>query len=40
MPALYILKRVMEDYKQVSEFIHELLDKILADYKDLEIVTP
>ena len=40
MPALYILKRVTEDYKQVSVFICELLDKILADYKDLERTIP
>lgn len=40
MPALYILKRVVEDYKQVFEFIHEIVDEILADYKILDKATP
>lgn len=35
MPALYTLSRAVEDYKQVSDFIEELLVEILAKYKKL-----
>ena len=40
MPAIYILKRVIEDYKQVSEFIQELIVDILKDYEKLNNVEP
>lgn len=32
MPMLYVLKRVVEDYSQVSAFIGELISEILKDY--------
>ncbi len=35
MPMIYVLKRVIEDYKQVSEFIQELVSDILKDYEKL-----
>lgn len=40
MPAIYILKRVIEDYKQVSDFIQEFLKDILIEYKQLDTATP
>lgn len=35
MPMIYVLKRVIEDYKQVSEFIQEIITDILTNYKNL-----
>ena len=36
MPMRYVLKRVIEDYTKVSEFIKLLLDEIIDDYRDQE----
>lgn len=33
MPMVYVLKRVVEDYSQVSAFIGEIISEILEDYK-------
>ncbi len=38
MPVILTLKRVIEDYNQVSQFIHEILDDILKDYEFLNNV--
>lgn len=35
IPSTFVLKRVIEDYKQVSEFIQELIFDILKDYEML-----
>ena len=35
LPAIYILYRLSEEYRQVSEFISELVTLILMDYKEL-----
>ena len=31
MPMVYVLKRIVEDYKQVSEFISEIIGEILTE---------
>lgn len=31
MPMVYVLKRIVEDYKQVSEFISEIIREILSE---------
>lgn len=41
MPMMYVLKRVIEDYKQVSEFISEIIEEILSEnYEGLNQMTP
>lgn len=40
MPMIYVLKRVVEDYSQVSTFIGELISEILKDYICLNECTP
>ncbi len=40
MPMILVLKRVTEDYSQVSVFIRELISEILEDYKLLNEHTP
>ena len=37
MPVAYILKRTIEDYIQVSYFLHEIITNILQDYEMLNI---
>lgn len=34
IPAFVLLKNLVEDYKQVTSFIKELLSEVLKDYKD------
>lgn len=34
MPMMYVLKRIVEDYKQVSEFISEIIGEILTENYD------
>lgn len=36
MPMIYVLKRVIEDYKQVSIFIAEMVSVILVQYEALD----
>ncbi len=40
MPMVFVLKRVTEDYSQVSAFIRALISEILGDYKWLNEHTP
>lgn len=41
MPMMYVLKRVIEDYKQASEFISEIIKEILSEnYRELNQTTP
>ena len=40
MPMIYVLKRVIEDYSQVSAFIGEIIPEILADYRRVNECTP
>lgn len=40
MPAIYILKRVIEEYKQISSFIAEYVHEILGDYQQLNNTSP
>ena len=37
MPVAYTLKRTIEDYIQVSYFLHEIITNILQDYEMLNI---
>ena len=36
LPVIYPLKRVVEEYKKVSDFIQEIICEIVKDYKMLE----
>ena len=40
MPTVYVLKRVIEEYKQVSDFIKEYVTEVLKDYEELNNCTP
>lgn len=40
MPAVFIIKRVIEEYKQVSTFIAEYVEAILDDYQKLNDTSP
>lgn len=35
LPVIYVLKRVVEDYKQVSDYIQEIVNDIVKDYRML-----